>query len=103
MWKCLNCGATFENPGKTCETPDTGWGHEDYCNVCPECHIDDIEELHLCRCEREYITDEQDRCWQCEKEIDEAMKEARERIMSGNRRDFQSATDDMVQWVEREA
>jgi hypothetical protein len=102
MWKCTECGAVFETPMQGITYLD-GIMIANY-KTCPdqECGSDELEIVHLCRCEREYITDEQDRCWQCEKEIDEAMKEARERIMSGNRREFQGATEDMVQWIERE-
>jgi len=102
MYRCLNkeCGSVFEEPAK-------GFDYVDGRAVtafplCPDCYGDDLEELHLCRCGREYITGSQDRCAQCEKEIDEAMKEARERIMNGCNAGFQQATEDIIGWIERE-
>ena len=101
MWKCLNCGAEFESPTKECFDYSDGicWKLEYYC---PECHVDDIEPLHLCRCERNYIPEERDRCDQCEQEINEIMSESRERIKNARNVDHQQSTEDIVWWVERE-
>lgn len=99
MWKCLNCGAEFEEPiyrGGLCTEPR----FED--KFCPECEVNDIEELHICRCERKYITSRQDRCDKCEKEIIHAMNEAIGRVMIDCNVDHQQATEDIVWWIERE-
>lgn len=100
MYKCLNCGAVFEDK---CEVIDYVDGRPAYKYlVCPDCLTDDIEELTLCRCGREYITDEQDRCDQCEREIGEAMSRARNQIMNGCNVGFQQATEDIVWWIENQ-
>jgi DNA-directed RNA polymerase subunit RPC12/RpoP len=100
MYRCLNCGAEFEEPSYRHQFTD---GFLKKTRICPECGIDDMEKLHLCRCGREYIKDEQDRCGQCEKEINDAMNEARERIKNCCNVDHQKAMEEVVWWIEREA
>ena len=100
MYKCLNCGAEFETPEKSLE--DRGDGYSNIIDICPECKIDDIEKLYLCSCQRKYITDEQDRCDQCEREIGEAMQRARYMIMDARNVSYQTALKDMVWWIEKE-
>ncbi len=100
MYKCLNCGAEFETP--EVEVKYFNSEIDDHINICPECKIDDIEELHLCSCQRKYIADKQDRCDQCEAEISEAMQQARQIIMNARNVDYQTASNDMVWWIERE-
>ena len=102
MWKCLNCGAVFETPMQGITYLD-GIMIANY-KTCPdqECGSDELEIVHLCRCEREYITDSQGRCEKCEHDIAEIMSEARERIKERMNVDHQQATEDIVWWIEQE-
>jgi hypothetical protein len=102
MWKCAECGVVFETPMQGITYLD-GIMIANY-KTCPdqECGSDELEIVHLCRCEREYITDSQDRCHKCEQDIADAMSEARQRIQDFCNVDCQKATEDIVWWIERE-
>lgn len=47
MWKCYDCGATFEEPATYQENVGDFWGAPAYesFDCCPNCKSDDIEDI----------------------------------------------------------
>lgn len=96
MYKCLNCGVTFEE-GKLGYTLD---GEETM--VCPECEIDDWEILHKCEmCHEEYITSEKDRCYTCEKTTALWLEEAIGNIQSDTGAERSEVIRALGDWIEK--
>lgn len=100
MYKCLNCGATFEKPAEGPEYIDGILAY--YYKLCPECRIDDIDELKKCSmCRETYITSEKDRCSTCEERTALWLEEAIGNIQSDTGAERSEVLRALGDWIEK--
>lgn len=70
MYRCLDCGATFEEPRTSSSRHwEIDTRQDETVYICPACSSEDIEKLKLCPCERSYIVSGKDWCQDCLYEV----------------------------------
>lgn len=66
MYRCLDCGTTFEEPKRAINRHwEVDTRQDGLVLVCPSCYGDDIEKLKLCACGWSYIISDKDWCQDC--------------------------------------
>jgi DNA-directed RNA polymerase subunit RPC12/RpoP len=82
MYKCLDCGAEFDEPKRFIIMHyEVDTRQEEYLTVCPECFLSDIEEMKLCpACKENWITSNKDICNECTYTLYDALNRAIDRV-----------------------
>lgn len=101
MYRCLNCGHEFEKPEIEINEIPGVWF--DRVDICPNCKVDDIEELRICpMCGEHYISSDKDRCETCSTEVSDWMNEALNKIVEHTGAERAEVIQAISYWVERE-
>jgi DNA-directed RNA polymerase subunit RPC12/RpoP len=78
MYKCIDCGETFEEPVReTIMHWEVDTRLAEHTGSCPYCNSDDFEELILCpACKENYIDGANDICKDCTQTVYDALNRA---------------------------